>query len=188
MNLKNSAIKNLISQGKWTLFIDRDGVINTRIIDDYVKKPSEFIFINGTIEAISIFTNIFHPIIVVTNQQGIGKGFMTEDDLSLIHKKMKSEIHTAGGKIDAVYHCPDLMGSGSKNRKPEIGMAMQAQADFPEIDFSKSIMIGDSISDMKFGKNAGMSTVFIGNADIAILHQEIIDFSFENLLEVAREF
>jgi len=185
MNLKNSAIKELISEGKWTLFIDRDGVINTRIIDDYVKKPSEFEFINGTLEAISIFTKIFHPIIVVTNQQGIGKGWMTEEDLSLIHIKMKSNILASGGQIDAVYHCPDLAGSGSKNRKPEIGMALQAKADFPEIDFSKSIMIGDSISDMKFGKNAGMKTVFIGEKKATKENEKFIDYNFSSLIEVA---
>lgn len=188
MNSKNLAIKELISQGKWTLFIDRDGVINTRIVDDYVKKPSEFEFIEGTIEAISIFSKIFHPVIVVTNQQGIGKGLMTEDDLFIIHKKMKKEVINGGGKIDAVYHCPDLANSGSKNRKPEIGMALQALADFPEIEFSKSIMIGDSISDMQFGKNAGMKTIFVGDSEKAALNRDIIDYNFNSLIDIANSF
>lgn len=188
MNSKNLAIKELISQGNWTLFIDRDGVINTRIVDNYVKKPSEFKFIEGAIEAISIFSKIFHPVIVVTNQQGIGKGLMTEDDLFIIHKKMKKEVINGGGKIDAVYHCPDLANSGSKNRKPEIGMALQALADFPEIEFSKSIMIGDSISDMQFGKNAGMKTIFVGDSEKAALNRDIIDYNFNSLIDIANSF
>jgi histidinol-phosphate phosphatase family protein len=184
---QNLDIKNLILEEKWSLFIDRDGVINTRIIDDYVKTPSEFNFIDGTLEAISIFTKIFYPIVVVTNQQGIGKGLMSIEDLNLIHNKMNSDIIAAGGKIDKVYFCPDLANSGSKNRKPEIGMALQAKVDFPEIDFNKSIIIGDSLSDMKFGKNTGMKTVFIGNEETRLANKDIIDYTFSSLIEFGKE-
>jgi len=65
----------------WTLFLDRDGVINERIVDDYVKNPSEFDFLPGVLQAIKIFTGVFGNIFIVTNQQGIGKGIMSEDDL-----------------------------------------------------------------------------------------------------------
>ncbi len=186
MNLQNLDIKDLVSKEDWSLFIDRDGVINVRIIDNYVKKPSEFVFIDGSLEAIVIFKKLFYPILVVTNQQGIGKGLMSIDDLSLVHKKMNDDIVKAGGKINKIYFCPDLANSNSKNRKPEIGMALQAKLDFPEIDFKKSIMVGDSISDMKFGKNARMKTVFIGDKNIAVINKDIIDYSFSSLLEFAK--
>lgn len=146
----------------WTLFLDRDGVINEHRPEDYVKNETEFVCINGSKEAIRDLSKKFGRILVVTNQQGIGKGMMTEYDLEKIHWKMQSEIEEIGGKIDRVYYCPHLANVQPKCRKPETGMAEQAKADFPEIDFSKSIMIGDSRSDIEFGSRLGMMTVKVG--------------------------
>lgn len=146
----------------WTLFLDRDGVINEHRPEDYVKNETEFVWINGSKEAIRDLSKKFGRIAVVTNQQGIGKGMMTEYDLEKIHWKMQSEIEEIGGKIDRVYYCPHLANIQPKCRKPETGMAEQAKADFPEIDFSKSIMIGDSSSDIEFGSRLGMMTVKVG--------------------------
>jgi D-glycero-alpha-D-manno-heptose 1-phosphate guanylyltransferase len=147
----------------WTLFLDRDGVINEHRPEDYVKNETEFVWINGSKESIRDLSKKFGMILVVTNQQGIGKGMMTEYDLEKIHWKMQSEIEEIGGKIDRVYYCPHLANVQPKCRKPETGMAEQAKADFPEIDFSKSIMIGDSSSDIEFGSRLGMMTVKVGN-------------------------
>ena len=147
----------------WSLFLDRDGVINHRLIDDYVKTPADFQFLPGVLNALEIFNRIFGKIIVVTNQQGIGKGLMTEDELHLIHQNMVTQIKDNNGRINHVYFCSDLKGSGSFFRKPSIGMGLKAKKEFKEINFKKSIMIGDSISDMVFGKKLGMKTVFISN-------------------------
>jgi len=160
MNLKNLTIND-----NWAVFIDRDGVINRRIIGDYVKRIEDFHFLDGSIDTIVEFKNHFKYIFIVTNQQGVGKGEMSEDDLHKIHNYMLEAISQAGGRVDAVYFCPALKNSGDKCRKPEIGMALQAQKNFPGVDFSKSIMIGDSNSDMAFGKNAGMKTIFIDAQD-----------------------
>jgi histidinol-phosphate phosphatase family protein len=145
----------------WTLFLDRDGVINQRIMDDYVKTIEEFIFLNEVPEAIVHFSKIFGRIVVVTNQQGIGKGLMTESNLSAVHTYMIQEIEKLGGRIDAVYFAPQLAKENSAMRKPEGGMALKAKSEFPEIDFSKSVMVGDSDSDIEFGKRLGMKTVKI---------------------------
>lgn len=163
MNLKNLNIKD-----NWSVFIDRDGVINRRIIGDYVKRIEDFHFLDGSIDAIVGFQKHFKHIFIVTNQQGVGKGEMTEGDLHKIHNYMLDQITKAGGRVDAIYFCPALKDSGDKCRKPEIGMALQAKKEFPEIDFKKSIMIGDSLSDMAFGKNAGMQTIFIDAQDEGI--------------------
>ena len=98
----------------------------------------------------------------MTNQQGIGKGLMTTEQLHTIHQSMLDKIREQGGRVDAVYFCPDLKSKPDNCRKPGIFMALQAQADFPEIDFSKSIMVGDSFSDMEFGRRTGMFTVYAG--------------------------
>ncbi|HEU4719400.1 MAG TPA: HAD family hydrolase [Bacteroidia bacterium] len=160
---------SLVSQWKidksWTLFLDRDGVINVRFPGDYVKHVGEFGFLPGAKEAIARLSGIFGKIIVVTNQQGIGKGIYTEEDLASIHAHMVSEIEKAGGRIDAVYFAPHLESENSPMRKPGTGMAGQAKKDFPSIDFSRSVMIGDSASDMVFARNAGMKAVFIGTGE-----------------------
>jgi len=177
----------IIFDNTWTLFLDRDGVINHRWVDDYVKTPAEFKFLPGVINALQIFSQIFGKIIVVTNQQGIGKGLMTESELQAIHQYMISQIKDNNGRIDHVYYCPDLKDEGSFFRKPNIGMGLKAKKDFREINFKKSLMIGDSISDMIFGKKLGMKTVFISeNHTKAIQHPEIIDNVAQTLLDFAK--
>lgn len=154
--------KNWKVDKSWTLFLDRDGVINKRIVEGYVKTVEEFIFNNGVLNTIKELSKIFGRIVVVTNQQGIGKGLMTEEDLKKVHDYMLREVKKSGGRIDNIYFAPKLASPTNELRKPNIGMALQAQKDFPEINFSKSVMIGDSPSDMAFGKNAGMKTIFVG--------------------------
>jgi len=145
----------------WSLFLDRDGVINKRLIDDYVRAWEQFEFNPGVKEAFKVFSDLFVRIIVVSNQQGVGKGLMTEDDVNKVNNRMVSEIEASGGKIDAAFYCPALESEKSFNRKPNIGMALQARKRFPEIRFRQSIMVGDSLSDMIFGKRLGMKTVFL---------------------------
>ena len=144
----------------WTLFLDRDGVINRELRNDYVKTWDEFEFEEGAIEAIVQLNKLFGLTIIVTNQRGVGTGIMTEEALHAIHQKMQEAIAAKGGKIDAIYFAPDEDRS-SINRKPHPTMAFKAQADFPQIDLKKSIIIGNSSSDMEFGRNAGMTTVYI---------------------------
>ncbi len=157
----------------WTLFLDRDGVINRRLVDDYVKSWSEFAFLSGVPEAIAHFSRRFARIVVVTNQQGIGKGLMTKADLQSIHHQMVLKIEQAGGRIDKVYFCPHHRQDDCACRKPRIGMAEQAKVDFPEIDFTKSIMIGDTPSDIEFGHRAGMRTVFVSKTEHAPPHTDL---------------
>lgn len=172
-----------INTGNWSLFLDRDGVINRRRVDDYVKNWEEFIFLPGVLEAIALFSQKFQYIFIVTNQQGIGKGLMTEADLEMVHKKMQAEIEKAGGRIDAIYFCPSLASKNDPLRKPNPGMAYKAQKEFPKVDFKKSLMIGDSVSDMEFAINAGMHRIFIGN-----LPENVpVDGVSTQLLDVANE-
>lgn len=144
----------------WTLFLDRDGVINIEAEDDYIKTPSAFFFLDHVPEAMAMFGKLFGEIFVVTNQKGVGKGLMTEDDLQDIHRHMLREINRAGGRVTQVYYCTALEND-HPDRKPQPGMAFKAQAAYPHIDFSKSVMVGNTMSDMAFGRAAGMYTVFI---------------------------
>jgi D-glycero-D-manno-heptose 1,7-bisphosphate phosphatase len=150
----------------WTLFLDRDGVIKKKIENDYVKNIGEFEFLPNALHAIVECSKVFGKIIVVTNQQGIGKGLMTESNLNSIHQHLLDKVQQAGGRIDAIYHAPKLAQENSEMRKPNIGMALKAKKQFPEIEFQKSIMVGDSMSDIEFGKKAKMHTFLIGENQI----------------------
>lgn len=173
--------KNIIDED-WTLFLDRDGVINVRIIDGYVTKIEEFEFLPDVIEAFKIFKNKFKHVIVVTNQQGVGKGLMKIEDVECVHDYMIQEVRKNGGNIDKVYFCPQLKSVPDNYRKPSPKMAFFAKNDFPEIDLAKSIMVGDMNSDVEFGVNAGMKTVFIGDNDLKINP----DDKFETLYDFAK--
>ena len=142
----------------WTLFLDRDGVINHEIHPQYINTWEEFKFYDGAKVAIQIFTQKFNRIIIVTNQRGVAKGVTKMEDLLLIHKNMLYDIEEVGGKIDAIYYCTEME---SPNRKPNPGMGLQAAKDFPDIDLSKAIMVGNTLSDMGFGRNLGIKTVFL---------------------------
>lgn len=169
----------------WTLFLDRDGVINKNIKDDYVKTWDEFEFYPDTLHALEILSNKFKLIIIVTNQKGISKKLYTIEDLNKIHRKMNEIILQNNGRIDSIFFAPDIE-SNAFNRKPQIGMAVQAKEKYPQIDCNKSIMVGNNLSDMEFGKNAGMKTVFIKSTipDI-ILPNPLIDIAFSQLIDFA---
>jgi D-glycero-D-manno-heptose 1,7-bisphosphate phosphatase len=141
-----------------TLFLDRDGVLNHQKEGSYILTWDEFIFYDGVLKAMQFFASQFKYIFIVTNQRGVGKGLMTEKELQQIHANMQKSIELAGGRIDGIYYCTELE---SAFRKPAPGMALQAQKDFPDIDFNKSIMVGNSMSDMEFGRNIGAATVFV---------------------------
>ncbi|MBK8488324.1 MAG: HAD family hydrolase [Chitinophagales bacterium] len=155
-------ISNIIADKNWTLFLDRDGVINKHLPDDYVKSPEDFIWLPNVLDALKTLSGIFSKIIVVTNQRGIAKGLYSEADLLNIHNVMLNEVRNAGARIDAIYYCPHFGNEAECNcRKPNSGMALKAQSQFPEIDFNHAIMVGDSKSDIDFGKNLKMWTVTV---------------------------
>lgn len=166
---------------EWTLFLDRDGVINSRIPFGYVKSIEEFEFLSGVLDAFPIFSKSFEKIIVVSNQQGVGKGIMSQQQLDNVHCWMKQEIEKKGGRIDEIFVCTQLSSEPNNFRKPSPIMAFQAKDKFPEIVFSKSIMVGDTDSDILFGKNAGMFTILIGDEDTK--HEP--DFHFNTLIDFA---
>jgi D-glycero-D-manno-heptose 1,7-bisphosphate phosphatase len=163
----------------WTLFLDRDGVLNRKIENGYVTTPSDLIFLPGTLEALSTLSTIFGLIIVVTNQRGIARGLYSISDLQKIHKRLISNVEQSMGRIDHIYFCPHNYSDNCNCRKPKVGMALKAKEDYPNIDFNKSIMVGDSVSDIDFGKSLGMKVAYITNDQY--VYEGIT--SFKSLLE-----
>ena len=107
------------------------------------------------------------------------------DELARIQQHMLAEIRRRGGRIDRIYFAPQLEAENSPMRKPGIGMALQAKQDYPQIDFARSIMVGDTVNDMIFGRRAGMFTVWVGAAEAAASNATLVDAAFASLAEFA---
>ena len=122
---------------RWTLFLDRDGVINVEKDQSYIFHYGEFVFYERGLEALKDLADIFPRIVVVTNQRGVGKGLMTAEALKDVHGKMKRDVLEGGGRIDAIYYC-DSLSDDHPHRKPNPGMAFAARQDIPNIDLSRS--------------------------------------------------
>ncbi|MDI9319390.1 MAG: HAD-IIIA family hydrolase [Phycisphaerales bacterium] len=170
---------------EWSLFLDRDGVINEELQGAYVTNWNEFKFYEGSIEAIAALSNVFGKLIIVTNQRGVGRGIMHSDDLKSIHNNMQDQISINGGRIDKIYACTSIHGD-DVNRKPNTGMALQAKEHFESIDFKKSVMVGNNLSDMLFGKRVSMHTVFLSTTNEPFeLPHDLIDEQHNSLKEWA---
>lgn len=139
-----------------TLLLDRDGTINVHLIGDYVKNWDEFEFIPGVLDAMPLFAHHFKHIFIVTNQRGIGKGKYTEEDLADIHQHMVDAIQKAGGRIDGIYYCTSLTGDDNR-RKPGMGMFDDILREHPDVDPSKTLMVGDGNVDKDFAQNCGIA-------------------------------
>ncbi|MBA3647901.1 MAG: HAD family hydrolase [Chitinophagales bacterium] len=177
-------MKTLSIDHSWSLFLDRDGVINKKIEGDYVRNIHQFEWLPKIIGSIVFLSSLFRRTFIVSNQQGIGKGLMSDEDVSTIHEYILAEIIKNGGRVDKIYFAPQLKSENSVFRKPNIGMALQAKQDYPEISLTKSVMVGDSMSDMEFGKRAGMKTILL-NPLKKFSPESNVDYCFMELSEFA---
>jgi len=151
---------------KKAIFLDRDGVINEVLTDrvKFVNKPHELYFLPGVPEAIKKLNSYFDFIFVVTNQGGVGLGFMKENQLKTIHDHMIAELEKEGATIHDVAYCPHKPKAGCDCRKPNSKMIMDLGKKY-DIDLSRSYMVGDTDTDIIAGKKAGTKGVFLGNSD-----------------------
>ena len=137
------------------VFLDRDGVLNEKMPEGkYVTCPEQFRLLPGAVEGIRQLKAAGYLVFIVTNQRGIARGIFTMEDLQAVHAVMLDALHQAGTDVDGIYVCPhekDMCDC----RKPKPGLLQQAKMDFPQIDFMKSVMIGDSESDIQAGQAAG---------------------------------
>jgi len=152
-----------MSSKRRALFLDRDGVIN--LDHGYVHRKEDFDFIDGIFELVEAAKRASYFVIVVTNQAGIGRGYYTEAEFLRLMDWVSRQFESRGGKIDAVYFCPNHPEHGigeykrkSSCRKPAPGMLLQAAIEY-DIDLSASILVGDKPSDIIAGFRAGIATL-----------------------------
>ena len=153
----NSTLRRLLR----TVFLDRDGVLNEKMPEgQYVTSWNEFRLLPRVAESVAKLNQAGLRVIVVSNQRGIARGLYTASDVDVIHSRLQTLLQAGGGKIDGFYYCPHDKGQ-CKCRKPLPGLFDQAVSDFPEIVAASSAMVGDSLSDIEFGRRLGMLTVFV---------------------------
>ncbi len=160
-NLERVPVIEEFFKSKKVILLDRDGVINKKPLKaDYVKNWNEFKFLSGAIDGLKLLSQNNYHIFILTNQPGIARKIMTEEDLSQIHKKMQDELRKQGVKIDAIYYCPHGWDDGCFCRKPNPGMLFRAAVDY-HFDLTKAIFIGDDERDKEAGDAAGCKTILL---------------------------
>ncbi|WP_456274518.1 D-glycero-alpha-D-manno-heptose-1,7-bisphosphate 7-phosphatase [Bacillus sp. AK031] len=165
-----------------SVFLDRDGVINEVLSKrvKFVNKLSDIYYLEKVPQAVKLLTDAGYKLFVVTNQGGVGLGYLSQAGLENIHTKMKQDIEEEGGKIEEFASCIHKPHEGCACRKPEAGMILSLAEKY-DLDLKKSFMVGDREPDIEAGKKAGCSTVFIANEDPL----KIADHTFPSLYEAA---
>lgn len=151
---------------KTAVFLDRDGVINEVLTNrvKFVNKPRDLYFLPGVPVAIKNLNEYFDYIFVVTNQGGVGLGYMKEEQLQKIHEHMITELKKEGAMVHEAVYCPHKPKEGCDCRKPNAKL-IQDLAERYDVDLANSFMVGDTDTDIIAGKKAGTKTVFIGGSD-----------------------
>ncbi|MEA2400576.1 MAG: D-glycero-D-manno-heptose 1,7-bisphosphate phosphatase [Thermoleophilaceae bacterium] len=145
------------------VFLDRDGVVNRKAPEgDYVTSWTRFEFLPGALEGLRLLAEAGPPVVLATNQRGIARGRMSEADLTDIHERMTAAVAAAGGRIDAIYHCPHE--GGCDCRKPGTGLFERAARDLG-IELSASAVIGDRASDMEAAARIGALRLLVGDSE-----------------------
>jgi D-glycero-D-manno-heptose 1,7-bisphosphate phosphatase len=147
---------------RWTVFLDRDGTLNEKAPEgDYVKRPSELRMLDGAGAAVAALNRAGLRVVLATNQRGVALGLMSLADVVEVNAALARELAAAGARLDAIFVCPHAAGA-CDCRKPGVGLFTQAREADPGIDFARSVMVGDSPSDVAAGRAAGMLTVGLG--------------------------
>lgn len=151
---------------KKAVFLDRDGVINEDF--GYVFEKEKFVFKDGVFKALKFFQDNKYLLFIITNQSGINRGFYTKEQFFKLDNYMKNELLKQDVKITKTYFCPHRPDEFCECRKPKAKMIMDARSEF-DVNLQSSILIGDKLSDMEAGQNAGIKKLFL-------LGDEIGDF------------
>ena len=150
------------------IFLDRDGVLNKLSAPhDYVKTFDEFIWNPYAQELIKEINSLGFLAIVISNQQGIGKGVMSAEFVAQLHKKMNEDLQKTEAHIDAFYICPHLISDVCDCRKPKPTLFFTAAKDF-DISLADSFFIGDSETDAEAAATAGCTMIMIESDKISL--------------------
>lgn len=147
------------------VFLDRDGTINEQM--GYINHISRFHLLPGVAEAIRRLNEARVPVVVVTNQSGLARGYFPAELLTAVHKKMVTLLAEQGAHVDGIYICPHHPEAKREEyrvncdcRKPKTGLLVQAANDLG-LDLTRSFVVGDRWSDLKTAANCGATPVLV---------------------------
>jgi len=147
------------------VFLDRDGTVNVAPPPgEYILNREQFRLLPGIIDWIRIFNRLGFLVVIVTNQRGIARGLMSQEDLAEIHRQMMLEIERGGGRIDEILCCPHEEGVCAC-RKPQPGLVLDAQARW-DIDLASSVLIGDAETDRELAARCGMGFIQVRDGHV----------------------
>lgn len=167
-----------MTEKRKAVFLDRDGVINSSIGNRPPNNVSEFVLFPGVPEAIRRFNEAGYLVFVVTNQGGVGLGYMTPGELDAIHNKMARDVEAEGGYFTEIRSCNHRPRAGCSCRKPKPGMLLSL-AEKHHVDLAQSYLIGDRDVDLEAGKAAGTKTILIESAEKI---EQVPDYTCPDLL------
>ena len=182
-----------MKSGRIGVFLDRDGTLNEEV--DFVRSPDQLRMIDGAAAAVRRLNDLGVVTCVISNQSGVARGFMTEEDLVPIHAKLELELDRGGARVDAIYYCPHHPTAGiplykieCECRKPKPGMLLRGAREFG-IDLKKSFVVGDSLVDMQAGTSVGAATVLVltGYGKSALESCRQLNIKIDNVAETISE-
>lgn len=141
------------------IFLDRDGVLNADS-EEFIKSPDELHLLPGVPESLARLSEAGYALIVVTNQSGVGRGLVSEEDLAAIHDRLRLAIEAEGGRLTAVYYCPHHPDDRCVCRKPSPEMVRRAAREH-HLDLQASFFVGDKPRDISCGAEAGCKTILV---------------------------
>lgn len=169
---------------KKAIFFDRDGVVNFRIVGEYINREENFVFTPDFLDILPILKSKGYLIILISNQKGVGKGIMTNDELEQVTKFMKNYLlRNVGVEFDDILFCTDVDETTSWRLKPNPGMILEAIEKW-NIDTDNSWVIGDSAKDIIAGKRANIKSVLVGiNSETEEIEP---DYRVSNLIDFVK--
>lgn len=147
------------------VFLDRDGTINVE--RGHVTRPEDLVLIEGASRAIRALNERGLFVVVVSNQSGVARGLMSEEDLARVHERLEDLLLAEGARLDGAYYCPNYAGGvverytrDTSCRKPATGMIDRAVEDLP-IELSSSVVVGDDATDIGLANALGIPGVLV---------------------------
>ncbi|MFT6094500.1 MAG: D-glycero-D-manno-heptose 1,7-bisphosphate phosphatase [Pseudohongiellaceae bacterium] len=172
------------------VILDRDGVIN-QDSKDYIRKPAEWIPIDGSIQAIVDLCAAGFKVFIATNQSGLARNFFSRNDLDSIHQKLIQMVDEANGEIHGIFYCPHLPSDHCNCRKPKTGLLEQIENKF-QCSVKRAPFVGDSLKDVQAALAYGCNAMLVrtGNGEKSLVELKklgIVDFeSFSDLAAAAK--
>lgn len=169
--------------GEPAAFLDRDGTICAHV--PYLDDPQDLQLLPTAAAAVRSLNEAGVPVIVVTNQSGIGRGYFSRRTLDRINARLVSDLADRGAHVDDLYYCPHRPDDGCDCRKPEPGMLRQAATDH-DLELAASTVVGDRASDLTAGRRVGAQTVLFPSPETDEPANVTADHTVDSLREAAR--